>query len=450
MKRKPSHVMAWAVAAVFGGTAGGAAASAFQLMEQNASGLGNAYAGQAASAQDASTIFFNPAGLTKIPGRNAVGVLNVIKPVSEFTNSGSTLPPLQTSLGGNGGDGGDWAYVPNAYISWQVTPQLFLGFGMGTVFGLKTDYDAGWVGRFYALKSDLKTVNLNPTIAYKISDTLSIGGGVNYQFAKATLTNSVNYSAGAFAAGGAPALLAAGGPGVEGEGKVKGDDGAWGWNIGVLVDVTPNTRVGASYRSSVDFRIAGDATFANRPAVLAAGLPDGPVYADIKFPAIASLAIFHRLNPQWDLLADVTWTEWSNLKSLDIVRTSGVRLSTTPLNWKNSWRAGVGANYHYNGQWTFRAGVAYDETPVPDADRTPRIPDQDRTWLAFGAQYRMSKQLALDVGYAHIFIRDASVNLCNAAQAAANPAACGGKNNLVGTYSDNKVDILSAQMRYAF
>ena len=187
------------------------------------------------------------------------------------------------------------------------------------------------------------------------------------------------------------------------------------------------------------------------PAALAAGLPDGPVYADIKFPAIASLAIFHRLNPQWDLLADVTLDRVEQPASRSTsYRTSGVRLSTTPLNWKNTWRVGVGANYHHNAQWTFRVGVAYDETPVPDADRTPRIPDQDRTWLAFGAQYRWSKQLALDVGYAHIFVKDASVNLCNAAQAAANPAACGGKNNLVGTYSDNKVDIFSAQMRYAF
>lgn len=444
------RVMACAVAAAFGGAAGEAAASGFQLMEQNASGLGNAYAGQAAAAQDASTIFFNPAGLTKIPGRSAVGVLNVIKPIAEFTSSGSTAAPLQPSVGSNGGDAGDWAYIPNGYVSWQVSPQLFLGFGMGTVFGLKTDYDAGWVGRFHALKSDLKTVNLNPTVAYKISDTLSIGGGVNYTFAKATLTNSVNYSAAAFAAGGALALAAVGGPGVEGEGKVKGDDGAWGWNVGVLFDVGPHTRIGASYRSALEFRIEGDASFANRPALLAAGLPNGPVYADIKFPAIASVALFHSINPQWDILADWTWTQWSTLQSLDIFRTSGARLSTTPLNWKNTWRAGLGANYHHDAQWTWRAGIAYDTSPTQDSERTPRIPDQDRTWLALGAQFRWSKQLAFDVGYAHIFVKEASVTLCTGPQAAANPAACAGKNTLIGSFDDNKVDIFSAQLRYAF
>jgi len=450
MKRSASDVMAWSMAAALGVAAGGAAASAFQLMEQNASGLGNAYAGQAASAQDASTIFFNPAGMTRIPGKNAVGVLNVIKPSAEFTNTGSTLAPLQPVLGGNGNDAADWAYVPNGYLSWQLNPQLFVGIGFSTPYGLKTDYDAGWVGRFHALTSDLKTLNVNPSIAYKISDTLSIGGGVNYQFAKARLSNAVNYSAAAFGAGGAPLLAAVGGPGAEGVATVKGDDGAWGWNVGIMVDLTPSTRVGASYRSAVDFRLEGDATFQNRPAALAAGLPNGPVYADIKVPAVTSVAIFHQLNPQWDLLADVSWTEWSSIQSLDIIRTSGARLSTTPLNWKDTWRVGAGANYHHDSQWTFRVGTAYDETPVQDAERTPRVPDADRIWLALGAQFRWSKQLAFDVGYAHIFAKNASVNLCNAAQAAANPPACAGKNNLVGTYDDNKVDIFSAQMRYSF
>ena len=441
MNQKNSRRIAWALTAALGAASGGAAASGFQLMEQNASGLGNAYAGQAASAQDASTIFFNPAGLTKIPGRSAVGVLNVIKPTAEFLNTGSTPAPLQPTLGGNGGEAGDWAYVPNAYFSWQATQQIFVGFGTGTPYGLKTDYDAGWVGRFHALKSDLKTVNINPTIAYKISDTLSIGGGVNYQYAKAKLTNSVNYAA---AAGGAL------GAGVEGIANVKGDDGAWGWNVGVMLDITPSTRVGVSYRSAVDFRLKGDASFTNRPALLAAAIPDGPVYADLKVPAIASFGIFHRLSPKWDILADATWTDWSTLQALNIFRTSGALLSTTPLNWKDSWRVGLGANYHHNSQWTFRFGTAYDQTPVPDSDRTPRVPDEDRTWIAFGAQYRWSKQLAIDMGYAHVFMKNASVNLCNAAQAAANPAACAGKNNLVGVYDELKVDIFSAQMRYAF
>jgi long-chain fatty acid transport protein len=207
--------------------------------------------------------------------------------------------------------------------------------------------------------------------------------------------------------------------------------------------------VGVAYRSSTSYNISGTVTFSNRPALLAGGLPDGPVTADITLPATASVNLFHKINPQWEVLADISWTDWSRIKTLNIVRSTGALLTTTPLNWSDTWRVGVGANYNLNNAWTLRVGTAYDQSPVPDADRTPRIPDQDRTWLAFGAQYRISKQAAIDFGYAHLFVKDASVNLCNAAQAAANPAACAGKNNLVGNFK-NDVNILSAQVRYTF
>ena len=445
------RLMAWAVGAALAGGANAALASAFQLLEQNASGLGNAYAGQGAVAQDASTVFFNPAGMTKLPGRQVVGALNAIKPSAKFTNTGSTTAPLNPRLGDEGGDAGDWAFVPNAYLSWQLTPQLFVGLGVNAPFGLGTEYNTTWVGRFHAIESDLRTINVNPSIAYKISETVSIGGGINYQRADATLSNAVNYSAAAFGAGGAPLLAAIGGPGVEGIATVKGDDHAWGWNAGAMFDLTPSTRLGIAYRSAIKYTLEGDVRFSNRPGALAAGLPDGPVRASIKLPAIASVNLLQRFGPKWELLADLSWTEWSTIKSLDIFRSNtGALLATTPLNWHDTWRVGLGVNYHHNDAWTFRAGVAYDEAPVPDADRTPRVPDQDRTWLAFGAQYRLSKQLALDFGYAHLFVRDASVDLCGPAQAAANPAACAGKNRLVGTYNDNSVDIFSAQVRYSF
>jgi long-chain fatty acid transport protein len=411
---------------------GEAAGSGFQLLEQNASGLGNAYAGQAASAQDSSTIFFNPAGMTQLPGRNAVGAVHFIKPSIEFSNSGSSSANPLLPLGGNGGNGADWAAVPNLYYSWQVNPQVFVGLGVTAPFGLKTDYDPTWVGRFHAIHSELRTVNVNPTVALKVSDSLSIGAGVNFQRADATLSNAVNF-------------------GALGEGiaTVKGDDTTWGWNAGVMYSPGPDTRIGVAYRSSMGYKIDGWASFAGRPAALAGAVPDGPITADVRLPATASLSLFHRLNPKWDLLADVSWTGWSTIKAINIVRTNGQLLSTTPLEWRDSWRYSVGANYHASNAWTLRFGVAYDQSPVTDAERTPRVPDTDRTWVAIGAQYRMSKQLALDAGYAHLFVKDSSSDLCNAAQAAVHPAACAGRNNLVGTY-ENDVNILSLQLRYTY
>jgi long-chain fatty acid transport protein len=429
--RRPS-LGSSACAAVLAVLSGEVSAAGFQLLEQNVSGLGNAYAGQAASAQDSSTIFFNPAGMAQLPGRNAVGAVHFIKPSVEFTNTGSSSANPLLPLGGNGGDAGGWAVLPNLYYSWQVNPQVFVGVGVNAPFGLKTEYDPTWVGRFHGIESELKTVNVNPSFALKVSDSLSVGAGVNFQWADAKLTNAVSFGA-----------LG------EGVATVKGDDTTWGWNAGVLFSPGPATRIGVAYRSSMGYKIEGSASFAGRPAALAGIVPDGPITADVRLPATASLSLFHRVNPQWDLLADVSWTGWSSIKTINIVRTNGQLLSTTPFEWRDTWRFSAGANYHVDNAWTMRFGLAYDQSPVSDAERTPRVPDTDRTWVAIGAQYRMSKQLALDAGYAYLFVKDSSSDLCNAAQAAGNPAACAGKNNLVGTY-ENDVNILSVQLRYSY
>ena len=439
----------------------------FALIEQSGSGVGNAFAGGAAIAEDASTIYFNPAGMTRIPGRQAVGALHAIRPKTEFTDTGSSAPGgvpgvFTAARGGNGGDAGDWAFVPNAYLSWQLNNQWFVGVGLNAPFGLKTEYDPGWVGRFHALESEVKTINVNPSVAFKLNDQVSLGAGISWQRMEATLTNSVNYAGSVALAlstpgacapqpaciGAAVGGLAAAGQ-TEGVANIKADDSSWGWNVGALFTLQ-NTRIGISYRSQIEHDLGGTTTFSNRPAALAAGLPDGAITANIKLPASASWSIFHQLNPKWDLMADITWMDWSSLKELNIFRTSGTILTRLPLNWEDSWRFSGGANYNHNSEWTFKFGAAYDQTPVRDADRTPRLPDQDRIWVAFGAQYRISKQAAIDFGYAHLFIPDkADINLCNAAQAAAEPVACRGKNNLVG-YSEGNVNILSAQFRYSF
>ncbi|MCC7483362.1 MAG: outer membrane protein transport protein [Burkholderiales bacterium] len=469
MKRYRTLISAAVSAAVTGFGCGGALASGFALIEQNASGIGNAYAGQAATAQDASTIFFNPAGMTRLPGRQFVLGGHAIRPSADFSNTGSTPaftlapPPLPAGaafpLGGNGGDGGDWAFVPNAYLSWQVNPNWFIGVGLNAPFGLKTDYDTGWVGRFHGLKSELKTINVNPSVAFKLSDAVSLGAGVSYQRGEAELTRATNYSAAAaLAIGGGlvpplaiPAVGAVAGVPTEGVVKVEGDDDQWGFNLGALFSLGSTTRIGITYRSEIKYTLDGSVSFASRPAALAAIVPDGPVTADLKMPASASWSIFHQLNPKWDLLADISWTQWSSVKTVNIVRSNNSQvLESLVLNWSDSWRFSAGANYHHNGEWTFRFGLAYDQTPSNDVDRTPRIPDQDRTWLALGAQYRISKQAALDVGYAYLFVRDPSINLCTGtASVTPTNVGCRGRNALIGNF-DSDVNILSAQLRYSF
>jgi long-chain fatty acid transport protein len=420
---------------------GTAAASGFALIEQSGSGLGNAYAGGAAGAEDASTIFYNPAGMSQLKGKQVVVAGNMIKPSAKFSDTGSTPAALQPT-GGNGGDAGSWALVPNAYFAMEMNPQTRVGLGINVPFGLMTEYDADWIGRFQAIKSKLQAVNLNPSVSYDLNETVSLGAGLNYQHITGDLTSAVNYSALAFQAGGLPLLGAIGGAGVEGLSTISGSDSAWGYNLGALFNLDPKTRIGIAYRSKIKYTLEGTIAFTNVPAMLSTSplLANGAVTLPITMPDTFSLSGFHQLDDSWDVMADATWTGWSVLQQLKIDRTSGTNVLTVQENWKNTWRVSAGTSYRYNEQWKARAGLAFDQAPVSDTYRTARIPDNDRTWLSVGGQYKPSRESALDFGYAHLFVKDSTI---------ADMQAASGKGDLVGTYK-NSVDIVSVQYAYSF
>lgn len=431
-------------------------ASGFQLIEQNGSGMGNAYAGQAAAAEDASTVFFNPAGLTRLPGFQAAASLNFIRPSSDFNDDGSTPATFQTSLGGTGGDGGSLELVPNAYASYEVLPGfLWAGFGVNVPFGLTTEWDSGWEGRFHAIKSRVQTINLNPTLALKVLPWLSVGAGVSAQWFDAELTNAVNYSAVALAAGGAAAFgaLAAAGCGTaqggcEGVAKVSGDSWGWGWNVGLLADFPTRTRLGLTYRSGPKQDIEGDVTFRNRPALLDPALPNGPVKTTIELPDTVSVAAAQGLTRRLELLADFTWTDWSSLKNLSIYRRNGTPLASTPLQFEDTFRVGLGANYQVTEPLKVRLGLAYDKTPVRDRYRTPRLPDEDRFWVAGGVQWAFTRQLAVDLGAAYLVVQDAKSDLPNVDPSPPSGFSAPPTGHLVGSYGAN-VWVASVQARYA-
>lgn len=385
----------------------GAWASGFALLEQNASGLGNAYAGQAASAQDASTVYFNPAGLMRIEGEQVVLAGHLIRPSSKFTDQGSTAPL------GNGGDIGNLNFVPNAYYARDVGPGWKFGFGINSPFGLKTEYHNPWAGRSQALLSDLKTVNLNPSLAWLLNDKVALGAGVSLQYIEANLTQYA---------------------GADGIGTMKGDDTSWGYNFGALVRLDNNTRLGVAYRSKVKQELEGTVTYSSNPA------NNGPIKSEVELPDSLSLSVASRLNEAWELLADATWTGWGSFDRFKVVRAdTGATVSDIPENWDNTWRVSFGANYRQNPRWLWRMGVAYDQGPVPDAQhRTPRIPDGDRIWLALGGQYKVSDKGWVDVGYAHLFVETVKINHTE-----------NGAVYVKGEYK-GKVDILSAQYTHTF
>jgi long-chain fatty acid transport protein len=393
------------------GFSDGAAAAGFQLLEQNASGLGNAFAGTAAVAEDTSTIFFNPAGMMRLPGSQGVIAASAIRPSAKFHDAGSSgaLP-----VGADeGGDAGDWAVLPALYYAGDINANWKMGLGINAPFGLKTEYNSGWIGRFQGIKSDLQTVNINPSLAYKVNDMVSVGFGISAEKAKAELTSDAG-----------PAGIA----------TITADDWGYGANIGALIQMNPGTRVGVAYRSQIKHSIEGDVAF----SINAAG--NGPVKADVTFPSSLTLSLFTELNPKWDVLADLSWTDWSQFQKLEIFRSSGTVLSSTTENWKDTYRLAVGTNYKYSESWKLRAGIAYDQSPVRDEFRTVRIPDNDRTWLAFGGKYTVSKGGYIDFGYAHLFVKDAPIN---------HTQTDGVPSTVVGNYK-NSVDILSAQYTHTF
>jgi long-chain fatty acid transport protein len=384
-------------------------AAGFGLMEQNASGLGNAYAGTAASAEDASTVFFNPAGMTRLGGGNLVTSLNAIKPSVQFENQRSS-----PSLGFNaGGDAGSWAFLPAFYYAQALGSDWRVGLAVNSPFGLKTQYDAGWIGRLQGVDSSLKTIAITPAVAYRVTEAISVGASVIAQYAEAQLT-----SAGSLR-----------GPIV----KATGDDWGYGWGVGLLTQPASGLRVGINYRSSIGMSLEGPFTFPGRFVT--------QDRADLRTPATATLSAVATLSPQWELLADVAWTQWSTFNALTVINSSnGAILSQTRENWSDAWRFAGGANYRHSEQWKFRAGIAYDQTPVSDEFRTVRIPDASRTWLAIGAQYRLTPQGTIDVGYAHVFFGDAPINQTF-------PRGTG--LNVTGRY-DASVDILGLQYTHRF
>ena len=382
---------------------GAASAAAFQLWEQNASGLSTAYAGSAAVADNAGTVFFNPAGMTQLPGIQLSAGVTGVGPSYKFKNDDSTGPSLGS--GGNGGDAGSWAAVPNAYVSWQLTPNLFLGLGISAPFGLATEYeDENWVGRLQSIKSEIKTVNYNPSIAYRVNDKVSLGFGVNYQTIDAELT-----SAGS---------------------RLEGDDSAWGWNAGALFTLSPAMRVGISYRSATDYTLEGKAN------------ETLPIKADVKLPDTFILSVWQQVSDRWEAMGDLSYTRWDTLQSLNVINgNSGARLTSETFNYDNSWRFAWGAAYKSSDALKLKFGIAYDRTPVSDSDRSARVPDNDRLWFSLGGQWNTGKTGKIDLGYAYLYVKDPSI--------AQTRVVAGTSNTLRGSY-DVSAHIVGLQYSAGF
>ena len=400
-----------------------AGAAGFQLFEENASGIGNAYAGSAAVAENASTIFFNPAGMTKLQAREISLGVSAVKPSIKFSNTGSTNPtgwPIPTTTGaatGNdGGDAGGWNYLPNGYVSWAMTKDLYAGLGISVPFGLATEYDSNWYGRYQAIKFKIETLDVNPSLAYRVNDMISIGFGVSWQRMKGEYIRQAS-----------PVAQVA----------LNMDDAAWGWNAGALFQLAPASRIGVSYRSAVKHALSGDFS----------GAVNEPANVDMKLPNMAIVSFTQGLGVSWELLGDVSWTGWSSIDKVGIYKTTtGALAQTLDANFRDTWRVALGANYKVSEDWKLKCGVAFDQTPAPDADhRLTSLPDSDRTAVATGVQWKPSKASALDFGVEYLFMKATDINNN---QTSANPL--NNRGTVKGDYSSNNALIMGAQYSMGF
>jgi long-chain fatty acid transport protein len=455
--------------------AGQAFGAAFILQENSGSGQGNAYAGGAAASEDADTVWTNPAGMQRLKSPQVAVAVNFITPSMKFGDNGGSLAAQSQTLGGSGGDAGSLNVVPNLFLVVPITKGWHFGLGINAPFGLVTEYDSTWLGRFQAIKSDVKTMNVNPAISYQFGD-FAVGAGANYQQIKATFTQNANYSAAllqaAVTAGikpGTPTFnaIAQSTPFLESNVNINGDDSSWGWNVGFEWKPDNTSRFGASYRSAIKYNVTGNVSF-NNPALpstippslaptvaaLAAGvnskfLYNSGVTSDIKVPPFANVSYFTQLkNTKWDLMGDVQWTGWSTIQDLTFNRTDGNPVQSTAENFKDVWRVSGGANYHYNDQWLVRMGVAWDQTPVQNQYRTARLPDSDRIWLSTGAQYKFSPAWKFDVGASYIFVKNGNIYEMGSTNLGQPPSVA--QNGLIdGTYKNNVI-VVSAQVTYTW
>jgi long-chain fatty acid transport protein len=457
-----------ALAVAIAGISAPASAAFFALAEQSGSGMGTAFAGGAAVAEDASTVWYNPAGMTRFTRPQLVVAGHYIDPSftpSVISASSVAVPPAGLPSfpinGGAGKDPGQAAFVPNLYYTHPITKEFSVGAAINVPFGLTTEYDSTWAGRYHATKSDISSINYNVSGAYKFSDVLSGGVGVNYQTFKAELSQAIDFATlcsitppiGANCGAGAGFF-----PGSnDGSAKVTADSNAWGYNLGLLAQLPNDFRVGVAYRSKMKQSLKGDfsatvptpagaAGAATANVATARGIVDSGASADITLPASISLSFYQQVG-QWAFMADITKTMWSELPELRIKFDSTQPDSVVTLNLQNSYRYSLGATYQLNEAWILRGGVALDQSPVTNsADRTPRLPDSDRQWLAIGAGLKASSSLSFDFGYAYITMDNSQVRKT---ASAIPPNENVSRGNLSVDYN-GKIQVLSAQARWMF
>lgn len=371
--------------------------SGFALNELSARSTAQAFAGRTSDADNASTLATNPAGMSLLKHAEVSFGASFVDAKSDISNVSSTVSILNVS-GTNDGDMIPFTTIPFGYYVQPIDDKLALGFGVYAPFGLATEHEDTFQGRYFGTTSDIQVITYQPTISYKLTNNLSLGLGITYnrfdgKLEKATFTG----------VGAADALA-----------KVKGDDDAWGYNIGALYEFTPHTRVGLTYYSKVKYTLEGHTDISNfpvTPSVRTSLRFDASL--DVETPDRIDLGITHELTPELTLHGEIAQTNWTTLDEIRVENeTSNPLLATSvePLDWDKTMMYSLALSYKFNPQWTLRGGFALDEQPMSDSNRTVRLPAGDRKIYSLGGTWSPMQNLDIDLSYMYIKEDSANVN----------------------------------------
>ena len=376
-------------------------AAGYQLWEQDGASIGNYHAGRAAIAEDASTAFYNPAGLVRIPNQEIV--LGVVPIMTGIQFRGT----VETSTLGTGAvpttvQGGTYNTVPNLHYAIPIAETLTFGLSLVSPFGLDVNYGSSTNMQYALMLASLKVVDLAPALGMKITDHWSFGVGVDIEHANA------EFDAVATAFSSANDTIS----------HNTGSSSGLGYHAGILYQCNPRTRIGLSYQSKIIHHIHGSSQFVGPLATtISPGTSNNVVGESLRInvplPATSTLSFFQTLDKVWDVMVSVSYTQWNILRSLivqEVVGTTGNVDVDSPQKFINTWNIAAGANYHLNDQVMFRAGFGLDQSPANNQYRTVSLPDSNRYIFAVGVHYQATKAVSCDLGWTHLTAINAKIN----------------------------------------
>jgi long-chain fatty acid transport protein len=373
-----------------------AQAGGLYLYELGTPDVGAAAAGWAARAQDASTVFTNPAGMTRLDKSELLVGIQPLYLQAEFS------PDSNTTTSGPDGDASTWLPAGGLYYVHNLMPKLKIGLSTVGYFGLGLDYEDDWVGRYYIQEIKLQALGIQPALAYQVTDWLSFGAGVVALYGVLDQKAAVNNL----------------GPNQD-DGKLKIEDDDWTYqvNLGVLVEPRKGTRFGLTYLSEGDLEFKDEPDFSNLgpglEAILRAqGLLDAEIEVEFTMPQAVMLSGYHELNDRWAIMGNLGWQDWSEFGKVGVtVASEDISSLTVDRNYKDTWHVAVGGQYRVADPWLLTAGVAYDSSMVDDDDRTPDLPLGEQWRFGLGASYDWSENLALGLGYTFLWGGDLDMDV---------------------------------------